>query len=295
MKKTLLKIIAAFVFVLTMMISLGTIKTYAASTYSISTYFTFSSDMDIDKGFELIKPYILYKNDNPCFEDYTFKVEDEDEGWYRYIGTYPDGTTFSIHSKIKIMNDASGTYVESMNAYATRQSIIVTHLKEGKTTSDCLSECWKNRFVNVTYPSYTIEKGSTPGSNIYNNLTSYTNGAGETKQLQYYAIYDEKSTPEQTTPDEVIDIGENTNPNQNEDIDIHSNDEPNHQEVVDEPTNNDSPTNTKPNNNQISQSNETNKINPLTITLICVGSIIGLILIYEIYKLIRLLIIWLKR
>ena len=60
MKKTLLKIIAAFTFVLTMIISLGTIKTYAAtSPYQLSTYFTFSSDMDIEEGFNLIS-HIFY-------------------------------------------------------------------------------------------------------------------------------------------------------------------------------------------------------------------------------------------
>ena len=286
MKKTLLKIIAAFTFVLTMIISLGTIKTYAASSdYSLSTYFTFSSDMDIDKGFELIKPYILYKNDNPCFEDYTFTADEENDGWYNYKGTFPDGNTFSYHTRIRIINDASGTYVESLNTKATRQSIYVTNLKEGKTTSDCLKECFLNRYINIKDPTYSIDKGSEPGSNIYNNMTSFTNGAGETKELQYYAIYDVKGT---TTPinDEVIDIPDNpTTPDENID---NQNDEPN------VPSDNPLENNTNQNKQNIeSQSN--NKMNPLNIALICIGAIIGIILIYQIYKLIRLLILWLKR
>ena len=163
MKKKIIVLLAAFVCLLTTLFTAGMVKTYAASTpYSLATYFTFSCDMDIDKGFELIKPYILYRNDSACFENYTFKAEEENDGFYRYTGTYPDGTPFSIHSKIRIINDPSGTYVEALNFEATRQSIVVTSLRSGKKTSDCLNECWKNRYICVKDPTYYMETGFAP-------------------------------------------------------------------------------------------------------------------------------------
>lgn len=300
MKKNIIKIFAAFALFISMMFSFGITKTYAASSpYSLATYFTFSCDMDIEKGFELIKPYILYRNDEACFSNYTFKAEEENDGFYRYTGTYPDGTTFSIHTKPRIINDPSGTYVEAMNSYATRQSIVVTSLRSGKKTSDCLEECWKNRFVNVKYPTYVMETGFAPNSTIYNHLTTYTNGAGEDKTLWYYAIYDPSSNPISDTPnnEEIIDIGGNTETPSTggETIDIPNETPTTEQE---QPQNPSTQTNDKSqtNNNQSNENNkETKTVNPVTIALICIGSIIGIVLVYEIYKLIRLLIVWLKR
>ena len=308
MKKKIIVLLAAFVCLLTTLFTAGMVKTYAASTpYSLATYFTFSCDMDIDKGFELIKPYILYRNDSACFENYTFKAEEENDGFYRYTGTYPDGTPFSIHSKIRIINDPSGTYVEALNFEATRQSIVVTSLRSGKKTSDCLNECWKNRYICVKDPTYYMETGFAPNSDIYNHASSYTNGAGENKTLWYYAIYDPSSNPISDNPnnEEIIDVGGNTtpNPSNNEDVDI-----PNTPSETEEPTtpnnpinnnpqetNNNQNTNSNSNNNQVNKSKDGNNMNPLTIALICIGAIVGIILIYEIYKIIRLLILWLKR
>ncbi len=152
-------------------------KTYAASNYSIATQFTFSSDMNIEEGFTLIKPYILYENDTISTKDYTFQATSEGENRYHYSGTYPDGSTFSIHASIKVLEKTSGTYVEALKIEPYRQSIYIKGLKENKTANDCLLECWQNRFVTIKDPTYVVSTETT--SRIYNHMTSFTISTGE--------------------------------------------------------------------------------------------------------------------
>ena len=323
MKKTIFKIVSLFTFLFACLFTLSTSKVYAAtSSYDLATYFTFSSDMDIDEGFDLIKPFILYYDGNPCTSDYTFNYESLGNNRYRYTGTYPDGSNYSIQTTIQIIDNASGTYVEAENAEPYRQSIYVKSLNEGKTTNDCLMECWKNRWVNVTYPIYSIQ--DTPTMNIYNHMTSFVSGAGETHTLQYYAVIEnvnytpdedqsDNATNNDTTPgdtttgdtpgdndsslDEPIIPGDGTTDDNtpsgdtgNTDDDSSNNDNSN---GVSSNTPNDSNNNSSNNNNSTNDT-ETEK-DPLLIALFCVGGILGLVLIFLLYKVLKTVFMWLKR
>lgn len=323
MKKTIFKIVSLFTFLFACLFTLSTSKVYAAtSSYDLATYFTFSSDMDIDEGFDLIKPFILYYDGNPCTSDYTFNYESLGNNRYRYTGTYPDGSNFSIQTTIQIIDNASGTYVEAENAEPYRQSIYIKSLNEGKTTNDCLMECWKNRWVNVTYPTYSIQ--DTPTMNIYTHMTSFVSGAGETHSLQYYAVIEnvnytpdedqsDNATNNDTTPGDTTteDTSGDNDSSLDEPIipDDGSNDDKTPSDDTgntdDDSSNNDnsnggsSNTPNDSNNNSSNNNNSTNDTkaekDPLLIALFCVGGILGLVLIFLIYKVIKAVFMWLKR
>ena len=213
--KLKLKIIT-FISILFISLFFLTSKTYASSNYSIATQFTLSSDMNIEEGFTLIKPYILYENDTISTKDYTFQVTPEGENRYHYSGTYPDGSTFSVHASIRIKENASGTYVEALKIEPYRQSIYVKGLKENKTANDCLLECWQNRFITIKDPTYVVSTETT--SRIYNHMTSFTISTGEVKNLQYFAMVETKELPSEDLgfPKEDSNISNPTLPDDEE-------------------------------------------------------------------------------
>lgn len=295
------------------------ITSEAASThYDIATYFTFSSNMDIDEGFDLIKPFILYYDDNPSTADYTFNYELVSGNQYRFSGTYPDGSNYSIYTTIRIKDNASGTYIEALKTEPYRQSIYIKNLNEGKSTNDCLMECWKNRFVCIKDPTYNIQ--DTPTMNIYTHMTTIENAAG-THQMQYYAVIENVNyTPDEDPSDNATNnnttpggSGSTTNPddsgNTNQPTDDPSLDEPiipDYGDTEDDPTpplddndNNEQPNNPNDDNQQPQnptdnndKNDDTNKIKTI---LIVTGSIVGIGLIYLLYMVIRAVIVWLKR
>ena len=256
-------------------------KTYAASNYSIATQFTFSSDMNIEEGFNLIKPYILYENDTISTKDYTFTAISERENRYHYSGTYPDGSTFSIHASIKILEKTSGTYVEALKLEPYRQSIYIKGLKENKTANDCLLECWQNRFVTIKDPTYVVSTETT--SRIYNHMTSFTISTGEVKNLQYFAMVETKELPSEDLgfPKEDYNISKPSNPTLPDD---EEKEKPNPTEQPNDTTN------TPPDSEQTNQGTD-----PFLAALICLGVLLGLVLIYLIYKGIKAIRKWLKK
>lgn len=278
MKIKLIKLFSVFSFLLITFITLTSSNVYAASSnYHLATSFTFSSDMNIEKGFEYIKPYILYDSSYKAYlYDYEFNVTNVSGNSYKFTGHYPDGSYFSITSTIKIIDDASGTYVESeLTRGEYRQSIYVTNLKSGKTTSDCLLECWRNRWVNIKEPTYSIQTGSSPNGAIYNNLTTFTSGANEDYVLHYYAIYNPDNYQESTNPADDI-------------ISLPSGDEDNNSQENTSSSNNEDKT-----NNQNNDSQQTQQKDPVLIILIVIGGIILLVLGYMLYKVIRMVLSWL--
>ena len=243
----------------------------STTTYSIATQFTFSSDMNMEEGFQLIKPYILYENDTISTKDYTFTATQEEGDWYHYTGTYPDGSPFSIHASIFIIDNASGTYVEALKREPYRQSIYIKGLKENQTANSCLLECWKNRFVTIKEPTYLVTTETT--TRIYNHLTTFTISTGEVKQLQYFAMVKKNETP----PEEVGFPKEPTLPAP----DIPS------EETPTTPNLPESPDNVK------EESKETQA--PFKIALICLGVLLSIVLIYLIIKGVLYFKKWLKK
>lgn len=289
MKKLIFKIFTLATFLIVTIIIASTSNVYAAtSNYQLATYFTFSSDMSITKGFELIKPYILYDSSyNAVIRDYEFEAIPKGDGWFNYVGKYPDGQTFSISTKVKVIDSECGTFVEAQlakNEY--RQSIYVTNLKPGKTTSDCLMECWREKWFNVREPSYSIDTGYAPGGNIYNRMTSFVTGAGEEKTLCYYAIYDVDKYEDTTTPseDEIYIPPDNNNDNNNQG------------EVTTPPDDDNSSgdnSNDDSNNGSNQQQPQTQEKDPVLIFLIVLGGVLLIVVGYMIYKVIRMVLRWL--
>ena len=292
MKKIIIKLTTVFTLLFVSIFMISFTKADAAtSKYSIATQFTFSDDMDIDEGFNLIKPYILYQDGTPCFSDYQFNANPEGNNVYHFTGFYPDGSRFSITSTIRILSNASGTYVEAEKIDPYRQTIYIKSLDEGKTSNDCLMECWKNRWVNIVYPTYNLQ--DTPSQNIYPRTTSFSNAAG-THHLIYYAVIENVNV---TPPSSDDNTGTNNNDN-------------NKLPEINLPTGSDEPTvdngNTNNNNNTPGSSNNNNNNNqsndkntsdkdPVLITLYCIGAVLGIVLIFILYKVIRMIIKWLKR
>ena len=316
MKKLILKLTSIFTLLLVSIFCIST-NTYAASSsYSTAHSFTFSSDMDIDEGLDLIKPFILYQDGQPSTLNYTFNYERLEDDWYRFYGTYPDGTTFSVQTGIRIIDNASGTYVSALmtqNYY--RQSIYVKELKEGKTTNDCLLECWRNRFVSIKEPTYSVY--DQPTQNIYPRMTSFESMAG-TFNLMYYAVIENVNyTPDENPEDNANNVGDNSGSNNNPTDDPSLNDpvipddggntgneqpdkpnqggNTNNQNNQGSTNNNNTNNNQSPGDNNPSDSNSTNETDPLLIALISIGAILGVVLIAILFKVIKSAILWLKR
>lgn len=313
MKKSIIKILSLFTFLLSTIFLISTPSVHAASSsYSIAPSFTFSSDMDIDEGLDLIKPFILYQDGQPSTLNYTFNYERLDNGWYRFYGTYPDGTTFSVQTGISIIDNASGTYVSAMmtqNYY--RQSIYVKELKEGKTTNDCLLECWRDKFVSIKEPTYSVF--DEPTQNIYPHMTSFESVAG-TFNLMYYAVIENVNyTPDENPEDNANNTTDNTGSNNNNNSnnnptnpgdDLNNNDNQNNggnnnQDPSDDLSKPGSSNNNKPNENDPPTDNQTpeeeRQYDALDITLIVCGTALGIFLIYLVYKMIKGLVLWLRR
>ena len=321
MKKLILKLTSIFTLLLVSIFCIST-KTYAASSsYSIAPSFTFSSDMDIDEGLDLIKPFILYYDGQPSTSNYTFNYEKLDGTWYRFYGTYPDGSPFSVQTGISIIEDASGTYVSALmtqNYY--RQSIYVKDLKQGKTTNDCLLECWRNRFVSIKEPTYSVF--DEPTQNIYPHMTSFESMAG-TYNLMYYAVIENVNyTPDENPEDNANNTTDNSGSNNNNPTDDPSlndhvvpddggntdneptdtpnqggNNNQNNQGSNDNTTNNNNTNNNNqsPGDNNPSDTNPTNEKDPLLIALISIGALLGFVLIAILIKVVKSAILWLKR
>lgn len=264
------------------------IKSYAASNYSIATQFTFSSDMNIEEGFTLIQPYILYENDTISTKKYSFKATLEEGNRYHYTGTYPNGTTFSIHGSIQILEHSSGTYVEALKREPYRQSIYVKALKEGSTINDCLLECFQNRYVSIKDPTYNITNANS--TNIYNHLTSFTISTGEVKQLQYFAIKEGEQTTKPNPPNEEPE-NPDLPPLPDDSNDEEKEDPPKEPLTPSEPSPNEpnkDPSSSKP-------SIQKEQTDPILILLICVGALIGFFFLYLLYKTIKGFSSWLKK
>ena len=315
MKTKILKLSSLLLAVISLFL-LSITNAYAASSYDIASSITFSSDMNIDEGFDLIKPFMLYQNGQPCTSNYTFNYESLGNNRYQYTGTYPDGSTFSRQVSIYIINDAAGTYVSALmtqNYY--RQSIYVKDLKQGKTVNDCLLECWRNRFVCIQEPSYSVF--DKPTQNIYPVMTSFENMAG-THHLMYYAIIENVNyTPDENPDDNANNLGGSGSNNNNNPTDDPSLDEP---IIPDDGTNdngNQNPPQTGEDNNNQNNNNNNNDNNnqppnqqpqdpsdntgvkddsaKIKTILIVTGSVVGIGLIYLIYLAFKAVIVWLRR
>ena len=144
-------------------------------------------------------------------------------------------------------------------------------------------------------------------------MTSFTTGAGVNEYLQYYAIIenvnytpDEDNSDNATNNDTLPDGGSTTNPDDSTNNDTSKDDPSLDEPVVDdnEDNNTETPPNDSDNNNQQNpgdSNNNQNNTNPtnekdlLLIALICIGAILGIVLMSLIVKVIKTAILWLKR
>lgn len=272
MKIRIIKFISLFSILFIILFSF-TLSNYASSNaYKITSYFTFTSDMNINEGFKKIESYILLKNGKPSSDSFTFTYLKMHNNQYSYKETFSDNEAYSIIAFIKIIDSKYGTYVEAESADVDYQVLVATNLKPGATLNDCLEETWKSRWVNRTDPTW-----NSPNTGTQSYLeTPYTTGAGESKTLIYNAKIDTKaynSKPSETPSNGGSSSGDNnqgstTDPNEN---------------------------NPEGSGNGQSNSNNNKKLDPVMIVLITISSIFGLILLFYIYKLIRMLVLWLQR
>lgn len=258
MKSRIIKFISLFSILFTILFSFTFISQAASSTYNVAFKFTFTSDMNIEEGFSKIKPYLLLKNGIPSSEDFEFNYTNTSGNSYNFKGTYPDGKNYSYIIGIKIIDSKYGTYVEAQEDDIKYQVLIATKLNDNATLNDCLNEAWTSRWHNIKYPEY---KAPNTGTTSYLE-SDVIAGNGTAYTLKY-----------QSKIDSV-----NNNPNQGSTT---------------------NPGETKPNpegsGNGQNNSNNNKKLDPVMIVLITISSIFGLILLFYIYKLIRMLIIWFQR
>lgn len=264
MKKTILKILSVFsLFLLT--IILINVNTYAASeTYDIATNFIFTTDMNVEEGFELIKPYILIKEGLPSSESFTFEVIPMNvENEYTFKGKYPNGETFTAVTYIKKIESKCGSYIEAENIDVNYQALVAKKLNEDKTLNDCLDEAWRSFWTNIRFPEY---KAPITGTDTYLE-SSYK--AGNTKEfvLRYVAKMASNSSNNGSSNNSGTNTGGSNSG-----------------------SNNQGSTGEGENNNNTNNS----KADPVMIVLISLGGVLGLVLLFYLYELIRMIIKWLK-
>lgn len=276
MKSRIIKFISLFSILFTILFTF-TLSSYARSNvYEITSFFTFTSDMNIDEGFKKIESYILLKNGKPSTDPFTFTYLKMHDNQYSYKGTFYDNESYSIIAYIKIIDSKYGTYVEAESDNVDYQVLVATSLKSGATLNDCLEEAWKSRWVNRIDPTW-----NSPNNGTFTYLeTPYTTGAGEAKNLIYKAKIDTTAynpKPSETPSEGGSSSGDNqgstTNPGET----------------------NPGGSTTNPNPSDQNNSSNNKKLDPVMIVLITISSILGLILLYYIYKLIRMLVLWFQR
>ena len=265
MKSKIIKFISLFSILFTILFSFTFISQAASSTYNVAFRFTFTSDMNIEEGFSKIKPYLLLKNGIPSSENFEFNYTNTSGNSYNFKGTYPDGKTFSYIMGIKIIDSKYGSYVEAQEDDINYQVLIATKLNENSTLNDCLNEAWTSHWHNIKYPEY---KAPDTGTTSYLESDCIA-GNGTAFTLKYQAKIDStNNNPNQgstTNPSETNPGGSTTNPNP------------------------------EGSGNGQTNSNNNKKLDPVMIVLITISSIFGLILLFYIYKLIRMLIRWFQR
>ena len=141
--KTIIKIFSIIsVFVLSLMLIP---KTYASTSladgYSICSSFTFSEDMPIDEGLELIKPYILMYQDEFIEEDYDFTWECLSGTRYEFRCKFANNKILNVQTNITILANTSGKYVVAESWDPRREVIYVFEdsLDDGKTVNEVVS------------------------------------------------------------------------------------------------------------------------------------------------------------
>lgn len=266
MKKTILKILSVFsLFLLT--IILINVNAYAASeTYDIATNFIFTTDMNVEEGFELIKPYILIKDGFPSSESFIFEVIPMNvENEYTFKGKYPNGETFTAVTYIKKIESKCGSYIEAENIDVNYQALVAKKLNEDKTLNDCLDEAWRSFWTNIRFPEY---KAPITGTDTYLE-SSYM--AGNTKEfvLRYVAKMASNSSNNGSSNNSGTNTGGNNSDSNNQGGNAEG----------------DGGGNNSSNNS---------KADPVMIVLISVGGVLGLVLLFYLYELIRMIIKWLK-
>lgn len=269
MKKTILKILSVFsLFLLT--IILANVNTYAASeTYDIATNFICTTDMNVEEGFELIKPYILIKDGFPSSESFTFEVIPMNvENEYTFKGKYPNGEAFTAVTYIKKIESKCGSYIEAENIDVHYQALVAKKLNEDKTLNDCLDEAWRSFWTNIRFPEY---KAPANGTDTYLE-SSYKAGNTQEYVLRYVAKMASNSSNNGSSNNSGTNSGTNTGGSN-------------------------SGSNNQGGNAEGGNDNKTNnsKADPGMIVLISVGGVLGLVLLFYLYKLIRMIIKWLKR
>ena len=315
MKKYIFKILSIFTLLLTSIFVISSPKVSAASSnyttgYHIATQFTFTSDIDIEDGFYTIQQEILFYNGRPCDDQYEFiATKYNDNGAYKYSGTYPDGKNFSIIATPRVIESNTGSYIEAELPEAWGQIIYVFDLKEGKTINDCLLEAWRSKWVCITEPTYEIEDNLYGISEIH--TTTFENAAGS-YNLNYRALsvveYDDTDEP---TVDNPIN-GDNTpqlpgESENNQGGSVEDDNNPSTPEAPDESnkTEDNNNTNQNDNNNNNSNNNQSSNNNnkeepkeqtdPFVIALIVIGGTLGFFLLYLLFKFIKMVLSWLKR
>lgn len=282
MKLRIIKFISLFSILFTILFSF-TLSSYAKSNvYEITSFFTFTSDMNIDEGFKKIESYILLKNGKPSTAPFTFTYLKMHDNQYSYKGTFYDNENYSIIAYIKIIDSKYGTYVEAESDNVDYQVLVATSLKSGATLNDCLEEAWKSRWVNRIDPTW-----NSPNTGTLTHLeTPYTTGAGDAKTLIYKAKID--TTAYNPKPSETPSQGGSSSGDNNQGSTTNPGDGTNPGGSTTNP-------NPEGSGNGQSNSNNNKKLDPVMIVLITISSIFGLILLYYIYKLIRMLIRWFQR
>ena len=285
MKSKVIKAVSLFTLLFTLLLTC-TISSFARSNiYEITCYFTFTSDMNIDEGFNKIVPYILLKNGKPSNDAFSFTYLKMHDTQYSYKGSFSDGETYSIITYIKIIDSKYGTYVEAENDNVDYQAIVVTKLNNGATLNNCLEEAWKSRWVNRIDPIW-----NSPNSGTTTYLeTPYTTGAGEAKSLIYQAAinttaFDPNPTEKPSSGSQGDSSGSTTEDrnNQGQGTTINGGATTN-------------PEGSSGNGQGSTNNNQDKKVDPVMIVLISIGSLLGLVLLYYLYKLIRMIVVWLKR
>lgn len=253
--------------------------------YKIAHSFTITSDIEVDNAFKLIKPYILYKNNKPCNEDFNFEAKQDKDGFYKFQGTYPNMVRFSFIAKPKVVPRTNASYVFAATDYFQNVSIFINNKDQGVSVSDCLKEAWRSNFVLV--PDFTGAISTNIGEPLKLLSTKgFINGKDTT--VNYYAVEDKGdiNIPEDPNPEVKPPTDDNipSNPGGNNDSNIDQEGNNNNN------NNNTNPPNITPLPNNTNNSN----VNPITVALIIIGSIVGIIIFIELYKLIKVLILWLR-
>lgn len=127
--------------------------------YVVATTFTFTKNIDIDKAIKELKPYLLFKDGEPCKEEYSITPEiDKEKRQMKCKITLPDGKTETHYSTYTLLESSLCEYACATPFHFFRYAVVIDKdsVNRNVDINAIPVEVFKNRFNAFILPEFDL-------------------------------------------------------------------------------------------------------------------------------------------